>query len=155
LKSEDTVAASTKTLAPVAGGSAVGSGINTDLYTASNSNAAVRTVTSTGYVHGTSVTKVYTKTVASATPAATLAAGEYTNWNSFKANGVNLGGWLEQEQVFDQYWWDQYAPNASDEWTFCETLGDKCGSVLEQRYATYITTDDIDKVAAVGKLLSH
>lgn len=107
-------------------------------------------MTSTAYHHGSSTVKTYTTTVASATSTATLAAGEYTDWTTFKANGVNLGGWLEQEEVFDQYWWDQYAPNATDEWTFCETLGDQCGPVLEQRYASYITTDDIDKVAAVG-----
>ncbi|KAJ5125254.1 hypothetical protein N7448_004582 [Penicillium atrosanguineum] len=134
----------------VAGGSAVGSGINTNLYTASTSNTAVRTMTSTAYHHGSSTVKTYTTTATSAISTATLAAGEYTDWTSFKANGVNLGGWLEQEEVFDQYWWDQYAPNATDEWTFCETLGDQCGPVLEQRYASYITTDDIDKVAAVG-----
>lgn len=55
--------------------------------------------------------------------------------------------------MFDQYWWNQYAPNATDEWTFCQTLGSRCGPVLEEHYATYITTDDIDKVAAVGELL--
>jgi hypothetical protein len=109
-------------------------------------------VTSTAYRHGSSTVKIYTTTSTSAISTATLAAGDYTDWTSFKANGVNLGGWLEQEKVFDQYWWDQYAPNATDEWTFCEALGDQCGPVLEQRYASYISTDDIDKVAAVGML---
>lgn len=140
---------STRSLAPVAGGSAVGSGVNTGLYTASTSNTAVHTLTATfTNAHYTS-TKTYTTTVASAT--ATLAAGTWTDWKKYKANGVNLGGWLELEEVFDQYWWNQYAPNATDEWTFCETLGSRCGPILEQHYATYITTDDIDKVAAVGK----
>jgi hypothetical protein len=23
--------------------------------------------------------------------------GDFTNWTTFKANGVNLGGWLEQD----------------------------------------------------------
>ena len=121
------------------------------MFTASTSNTAVRTVTTTSYGSGISATKTYTTTVASAT--ATQAAGEWTNWKKYKANGVNLGGWLEQEEVFNQYWWGQYAPNATDEWTFCETLGARCGPVLEERYATFITTDDIDKVAAVGKCL--
>jgi hypothetical protein len=49
--------------------------------------------------------------------------GDFTNWTTFKANGVNLGGWLEQEQVFDQTWWNSHAPDAADEWSFCETLG--------------------------------
>lgn len=150
--SEETAISSTTTLGPVAGGSAVGSGINTNLYSASTSNSAVRTVTSTGYIRGNKVTKTYTSTAVSAT--STQKPGEYTDWTSFKANGVNLGGWLEQEEVFDQDWWNQHAPNATDEWTFCETLGDECGPVLEERYATFITTDDIDKVAAVGKLLT-
>ncbi|KAJ5662521.1 uncharacterized protein N7477_010137 [Penicillium maclennaniae] len=147
---EQTATDSTGSIAPVAGGNAVGSGINTNLYTASTSNTAVHTVTSTAYHRGSSMVKTYTTTIASAIPTATLATGVYTDWTKFKANGVNLGGWLEQEKVFDQYWWDQYAPDADDEWTFCETLGDQCGPVLEQRYASYITTDDIDKVAAVG-----
>ncbi|RDW64411.1 putative exo-beta-1,3-glucanase (GH5-family) member of the ScExg1-family [Aspergillus mulundensis] len=95
----------------VAGGSAVGTGVNTDLYTIKPT---------------------------------------YTSGRPFKANGVNLGGWLEQEKVFNQYWWDQYAPDAEDEWTFCETLGSNCGPVLEERYASFVTTADIDRLAAVG-----
>lgn len=97
---------------------------------------------------GHKTTKTYTTTMASVT--ATVSAGEWTDWTKYKANGVNLGGWLEQEKVFDQYWWDQYAPEAVDEWTFCESLGSECGPVLESRYATFVTTADIDKLAAVG-----
>lgn len=37
-----------------------------------------------------------------------------------------------------------------DEWNFCQYLGEKCGPVLEERYATYYTTADIDKLASVG-----
>jgi hypothetical protein len=137
-----------KNTAPVAGGNAVGSGINTNLYTASTSNTAVRTIVTTASSLGHKATKTYTTTLASVT--ATVSAGEWTDWTKYKANGVNLGGWLEQEQVFNQYWWDQYAPDAADEWTFCETLGARCGPVLEERYATFVTTADIDKLAAVG-----
>ncbi|KAJ5669569.1 hypothetical protein N7462_010639 [Penicillium macrosclerotiorum] len=133
---------------PVAGGSAVGSGFNTQLNTRPVSHTDVRTIVKTATHHGTTTTKTYTTTVASAT--ATIAAGEYVDWTKYKANGVNLGGWLEQERVFNQYWWDQYAPDADDEWTFCETLGSQCGPVLEERYATFVTTADIDKMAAVG-----
>lgn len=117
------------------------------------SQTAVRTIVRTATHHGTTTTKTYTTTVASTT--ATIAAGQYTNWTTYKANGVNLGGWLEQEQVFNQYWWDQHAPEADDEWTFCETLGSQCGPVLEERYATFVTTADIDKMAAVGMSSLH
>lgn len=74
----------------------------------------------------------------------------FVNWTTFKANGVNLGAWLEQEQVLDPGFWNTYAPNATDEWTFCQTLGSQCGPVLEQRYATFINTTTIDKLASVG-----
>lgn len=148
--SNPTTTSTADDVAPVAGGSAVGSGINTDLYTAHTSNTAIRTVVATASAHGSKTIKTYTSTVASTV--ATASAGAWTDWTTFKANGVNLGGWLEQEEVFDQYWWDQYAPDAVDEWTFCETLGSQCGPVLEERYATFVTTDDIDKLAAVGKI---
>jgi hypothetical protein len=58
-----------------------------------------------------------------------------------------LGGWLELEKVFNQYWRDQYAPDADDEWNFCKSLGSRCASVTEHHYASYITTQDIDKMA--------
>lgn len=43
-----------------------------------------------------------------------------------------------------------YGGSASDEWTLCENLGSQCGPVLEERYATWITTADIDKLAGAG-----
>jgi len=77
-------------------------------------------------------------------------SNQWIDWTTYKGNGVNIGAWLEQEQAQDTYFWNMHAPNAPDEWTFCQTLGSQCGPVLEQRYATYITTADIDKVAAAG-----
>ncbi|KAL5357255.1 glycoside hydrolase superfamily [Aspergillus floccosus] len=75
----------------------------------------------------------------------------WTDWKTYKAkNGVNLGGWLEIEKVFYPEWWDSIAPDAVDEWTLCESLGEECSGVLEDHYATYITTSDIDKVADIG-----
>lgn len=50
----------------------------------------------------------------------------------------------------DEQWWNSLAPNATDEWTLCETLGPRCGPTLEDRYATWITTADIDRIAASG-----
>ncbi|KAL4862316.1 hypothetical protein BDV12DRAFT_46201 [Aspergillus spectabilis] len=136
--------------APVAGGSAVGTGINTDLYTVRPTTKSAHTVTTTIYGHGSSTIKTYTATASSSIATPAVHAGEWTDWTKFKANGVNLGGWLEQERVFNQYWWDQHAPDAEDEWTFCETLGAQCGPVLEERYSTFVTTADIDKLANVG-----
>lgn len=135
---------------PVAGGSAVGTGVNTDLYTIKPTYTSGRPVTSTLYTSGTSTAVTYTAVTPSSTPKPSHKFGDFTDWTTFRANGVNLGGWLEQEKVFNQYWWNQYAPDAEDEWTFCETLGSECGPVLEERYANFITTADIDRLAAVG-----
>ncbi|KAH6662101.1 putative cellulase [Halenospora varia] len=74
----------------------------------------------------------------------------YINWKTFKGNGLNLGGWLWQEAVIDPVFWSQYSGRATDEWGLCAHLGSQCGSVLERRYATYITPSDIDKYAAAG-----
>lgn len=75
---------------------------------------------------------------------------KYTDWKTFKAYGVNLGGWLVQESTIDTTWWATYSGGASDEWGLCENLGSECGPVLEHRYATWITTADIDKAAKSG-----
>ncbi|KAL2836151.1 glycoside hydrolase superfamily [Aspergillus pseudoustus] len=72
------------------------------------------------------------------------------NWTTTRSTGVNLGGWLVQESTIDTNFWLTHAPNASDEWTLCKTLGRRCGPVLEHRYATFITTPDIDTLATAG-----
>jgi aryl-phospho-beta-D-glucosidase BglC (GH1 family) len=74
----------------------------------------------------------------------------YIDWTTFKASGVNLGGWLVQEAVIDPVFWAQYAGNATDEWGLCAHLGSQCGPVLERRYATFIKPSDIDTLAAAG-----
>ncbi|KAI9662862.1 MAG: hypothetical protein M1821_007909 [Bathelium mastoideum] len=74
----------------------------------------------------------------------------FIDWNTYKSNGANLGGWLEKEKTHDPIWWDQYAPDASDEWTFCQTLGSQCGPVLEARYASFLNFSTIDQLASVG-----
>lgn len=82
------------------------------------------------------------------------AAAGYVNWTTFSVIGSNLGGWLFQEEAIDTAWWSKNSGGAQNEWTLCANLGANCGPVLEQRYTTYITTDDIDKLAAGGvKLL--
>ncbi|KAJ5281861.1 hypothetical protein N7478_007233 [Penicillium angulare] len=80
---------------------------------------------------------------------------DYIDWRTFHAHGVNLGGWLEQESTIDTYWWAKECAGATTlcdlgEWGLCQHLGAQCGPVLEHRYATYITTEDIDKFASAG-----
>lgn len=74
----------------------------------------------------------------------------FVDWKTYKSNGVNLGAWLEQEKDYDIGFWNTGAPDAPDEWTWCKTLGTKCGPLLEKRYASWVTTQDIDKLAATG-----
>lgn len=71
----------------------------------------------------------------------------YVNWKIFKSNGVNLGAWLVQEQSLDTGFWYQYGGSATDEWGLCVNLGSRCGPVLEQRYASFVSTATIDKLA--------
>lgn len=77
-------------------------------------------------------------------------AHRYVDWKTFKAYGVNLGGWLVQESTIDTLFWNTYSGGASDEWGLCKNLGSECGPVLEHRYATWITTLDIDRAAQSG-----
>jgi glucan 1,3-beta-glucosidase len=80
-----------------------------------------------------------------------VSGSEFIDWKTFKANGANLGGWLEKEQTHDPIWWESVGGGgAPDEWTLCENLGSKCGPVLEARYASFLNTSTIDQLAAVG-----
>ncbi|THX72985.1 glycoside hydrolase [Aureobasidium pullulans] len=137
--------------------SAAGTGLNTDLYTATStypqsSTTVTTVVTSTST--GASTTKVVSSTGTTTVPASTtsLASGEWTDWTIYSANGVNLGNWLEIERSNNQYFWDSYVngPAVTDEWTFCKTLGNECGSVLEAHYGSAVITETIDKLAGVG-----
>jgi hypothetical protein len=75
----------------------------------------------------------------------------FPGWRNYKSNGVNLGGWLVLEKNIQPSFFNDNAPSAIDEDSFCETLGQaKCGALLENRYNTYITTKDIDNFAAYG-----
>lgn len=86
-----------------------------------------------------------------ATPVSSLASADsFVDWRNFRANGVNLGGWLEQESTIDTAWFNRYSGGATDEWGLCENLGSRCSSVLEHRYSTFITNKDIDILASGG-----
>lgn len=80
----------------------------------------------------------------------TSVAESSIDWKTFKAKGVNLGGWLLQESTIDTDWWATNCGTAVDEWTCCSNLGSQCGPVLTRRYATWITPADIDKLAAAN-----
>jgi hypothetical protein len=55
--------------------------------------------------------------------AASAATLSYVNWTTFNATGVNLGGWLLQEEAIDPVFWAQYGGNTTDEWGLCPRLG--------------------------------
>ncbi|KAK5723115.1 hypothetical protein LTR17_013985 [Elasticomyces elasticus] len=83
--------------------------------------------------------------LASALPAVSTS---YVDWKTFKATGVNLGGWFVQEQAIDTVWWATNCGTVLDEWTCCANLGAQCGPVFNKRYATWIGKSDIDILAA-------
>ncbi|KAK1147171.1 hypothetical protein N8T08_001910 [Aspergillus melleus] len=80
----------------------------------------------------------------------TQAAAEYLDWHTHTVHGVNLGGWLCQESTIDTTWWAANSLGAPDEWGLCTNQGSKCGSILERRYATFITPKDIDTLHEAG-----
>ncbi|PLB51282.1 putative cellulase [Aspergillus steynii IBT 23096] len=78
------------------------------------------------------------------------AAAEYLDWRTHTVHGVNLGGWLCQESTIDSTWWAANSLGAPDEWGLCANQGPACSSILERRYASFITTRDIDTLHAAG-----
>ena len=77
---------------------------------------------------------------------------QFSGWSTYKANGLNLGGWKEVESGNDPNVYSTLGcPGAVDEWTCCETIGKaKCGAALEARYSSFITTADIDYMKIYG-----
>ncbi|KAL8277702.1 hypothetical protein RQP46_009975 [Phenoliferia psychrophenolica] len=80
--------------------------------------------------------------------ASASSSSSFKGWKTYKANGANLGAWLELEQTYA----GGVIPDAYvGEWTYCEAVGYAvCGPVLEHHYSTYVTTADIDKLARYG-----
>ncbi|BGP38326.1 hypothetical protein JCM10450v2_002272 [Rhodotorula kratochvilovae] len=73
---------------------------------------------------------------------------KFVGWDSYKANGVNLGTWLEIEANYTP---DVLPDGFQDEWSYCAAVGKAvCGPVLEKHYASFVTKADIDKIAAYG-----
>ncbi|KAM6508432.1 hypothetical protein FALCPG4_018293 [Fusarium falciforme] len=78
---------------------------------------------------------------------------DFVDWRTFKANGANLGSWLAKEKTHDPEWWKSLggaAADTPDEWTLCKVLGNRCGPVLEDRYASFVNKTTIDDLASVG-----
>ena len=95
---------------------------------------------------------VVPSSTSAAAPVQTTSADGFVDWRAFKANGANLGGWLEKEQTHDPIWWASLvnATEVNDEWTLCETLGSECGPALEARYESFLNTTTVDRLASVG-----
>ena len=76
----------------------------------------------------------------------------FVNWTTYKANGVNLGAWLEQEQNYDVNWWAaNIGSSYPDEWSWCDSVGfATCGPKLDARYNSFITKADIDQMGKLG-----
>lgn len=76
---------------------------------------------------------------------------KYQAWSSWKARGVNLGNWLVLERWMYPSWFDATSSGAVDEWTFCSQLGQAaCTTALQQHWESWITADDISKMASMG-----
>jgi glucan 1,3-beta-glucosidase len=61
------------------------------------------------------------------------------------------GTFLEANKL--QAWWQSVDPlggGSIDEWSLCQNLGAQCGPIFEARYASYLNTSTIDKLASIG-----
>lgn len=76
---------------------------------------------------------------------------KFSSWSTWKARGVNLGNWLVLEQWMYPSWFDNTAPGAVDEWTFCQSLGTAaCTNALQQHWSTFINETDIATMASMN-----
>jgi glucan 1,3-beta-glucosidase len=55
-----------------------------------------------------------------------------------------LEKWMSEKLFADN------APNAVDDYTFSQTLGDKAAAVLKPYWESWVTDADIDRIAASG-----
>jgi hypothetical protein len=68
------------------------------------------------HCHLSSLTMVRTS-FAAAPPNPYNIDGAFIDWRTYKANGVNLGSWLEKERTHDPIWWvDVGGESVIDEW---------------------------------------
>ncbi|RCH90136.1 hypothetical protein CU097_009497 [Rhizopus azygosporus] len=74
--------------------------------------------------------------------------GTAYNYWTMKAWGANLGNWLILERWMDSTIFDKYAPNAQDEWTFCQQASNPA-QALQDHWNSWVTEDDFKKLASV------
>jgi glucan 1,3-beta-glucosidase len=74
--------------------------------------------------------------------------GTAYNYWTMKAWGANLGNWLILERWMDSTIFDKYAPNAQDEWAFCQQASNPA-QALQDHWNSWVTEDDFKKLASV------
>ncbi|KAK9465225.1 glycoside hydrolase superfamily [Lipomyces arxii] len=63
--------------------------------------------------------------------------------------GVNVGNWLILEKWLGGDIWNSI-PNASDEWTACEALGENAPAAMQNHWSTWFTQDTVNQLASYG-----
>lgn len=71
----------------------------------------------------------------------------YNYWTN-KAWGANLGNWLILERWMDASIFEQYAPNAQDEWNFCKDASNPT-QALKEHWDSWVTEDDFKRLQAI------
>ncbi|CAM0139461.1 hypothetical protein VKS41_004727 [Umbelopsis sp. WA50703] len=82
---------------------------------------------------------------------ASIIKRDATAWDfrTKKAFGANLGNWLILERWLDPGFFAKYAPNAHDEWTFCQQATN-AAELLQHHWQDWITEDDFRMLASVN-----
>lgn len=111
-------------------------------------DALAVTYTSNGTV--TDVSSTANNTTATKTHPTVDLNAKFSSWSTWKARGVNLGNWLVLEQWMYSSWFDAAAPGAVDEWTFCQSLGSDCASVLQTHWQSWVVESDIAEIAGAN-----
>lgn len=73
---------------------------------------------------------------------------DYNYW-TMKAWGANLGNWLILERWIDSSIFDTYAPNANDEWTFCQQAPNPA-QILQNHWNIWVTENDFKILQSVN-----
>ncbi|KAG0746666.1 hypothetical protein G6F57_003173 [Rhizopus arrhizus] len=86
-------------------------------------------------------------TCISASPIEKRDGTAYNYW-TMKAWGPNLGNWLILEKWMDSSIFDKHAPNAEDEWAFCQQASNP-SQALQDHWNSWVIEDDFKKLASV------
>lgn len=81
------------------------------------------------------------------------ALNETWDFNNYQTHGVNLGGWLVTEPFIVPNLYIPYqnsTPQAVDEYTLSQALGDDLAEFMTNHYETFITEEDFAQIAAAG-----